>query len=183
MGIYFDTRREAHFFADGDDHAATLYHEAVHQLFQESQKAARNIGGTANFWAIEGVALYFESLTQHDHPLLGSYFTIGEATAGRFPAARRRVADDEFFVPLAELVAMDQSAIQRSPHIAPLYSQSAGLATYFMHGESGQRREPLIRYLQAVYSGRDDAQSLTRLTGKSYAELDAAYRLFVQTGR
>jgi hypothetical protein len=32
LGIYFDTHRQAHFFAGPDENAGPLYHEAVHQL-------------------------------------------------------------------------------------------------------------------------------------------------------
>ncbi len=39
LGIYFDDLREAHFYAGDDVDTATLCHEAVHQLFQESRRA------------------------------------------------------------------------------------------------------------------------------------------------
>jgi hypothetical protein len=58
LGIYFDTDREAHFFADDSTEPrndGTLYHEAMHQLFQESRRAARQIGAVHNFWVIEGI--------------------------------------------------------------------------------------------------------------------------------
>ena len=35
-----------------------------------------------------------------------------------------------------------------------LYSQSSGLAAFLIDGEQGRYREPLVRYLQAVYAGR-----------------------------
>ena len=182
LGIYFDTHREAHFYATTDDSSPTLYHEAVHQLFQETRKAARNIGTAANFWVIEGIALYFESLTAHDDAQLGSYFTIGAADAGRVPAARQRVLDNEFLMPTAELVRLGKLDLQRHAQIAALYSQSAALATLLMHGRNGSYREPLIRYLQVVYAGRDNAETLSELTGQSYAELDRASRKFVKRG-
>ena len=98
LGIYFDAYHEAHFFAADDVTAAgspaattaepavaTLYHEAVHQLFQESKPTPRQIGVVANFGIVEGVAAYFETLTEHRDPKAGLYFTIGESTAGRLP--------------------------------------------------------------------------------------------------
>ena len=36
LGIYFDTARTAYFFADEDQEPSTLFHEATHQLFQET---------------------------------------------------------------------------------------------------------------------------------------------------
>ena len=51
---------------------------------------------------IEGVATYFETLTEHERSQAGLYFTIGESTAGRLPAARQKLRDG-FYIPLAEL--------------------------------------------------------------------------------
>jgi hypothetical protein len=189
LGIYFDTQREAHFFdvaAGGPVAAATgppvatLYHEAVHQLFQESRPAARQIGRTANFWIVEGVAAYFETLTEHNDREAGLYYTIGESTAGRMPAARARLADG-FYLSLAELSRFGKTDLQSHPEIARLYSQSAGLSEFLLHAENGRYREPLVRYLKAVYSGRDSEQTLAESTGQSFDELDAAYRRFMES--
>jgi hypothetical protein len=174
LGIYFDDTREAHFFAGADQDAGTLYHEAVHQLFQETKPAARRIGGLANFWVIEGVATYFETLTEHNDPRTGLYFSIGESRAGRMPAARQRLMEG-FYIPLAELTQLGKDELQRHAEIGKVYSQSAGLAAFFMDGEQGRYREPLVRYLDVVYAGRDDADSLSQATGAGYDELDAAY--------
>ncbi len=68
LGIYFDTTRSTHFFTGPEQDAGTIYHEAVHQFFQESRHAARSVGGLSNSWLVEGVACYFESLAEHDDP-------------------------------------------------------------------------------------------------------------------
>jgi hypothetical protein len=181
LGIYFDREREAHFFAGKDQDAGTLSHEAVHQLFQESRPAARHVGELANFWVIEGVATYFETLTEQGDPNTGLYYTIGEATAGRLPAARRRLLEDGFYVPLAELTRLGKSDVQRQPEIAKLYSQSTGLAAFLVDADQGRYREPFVRYLEAVYAGRDDADSLSTATGISLSELDVAYRRYLES--
>ncbi len=180
LGIYFDVEREAHFFAGEDQDAGTLYHEAVHQLFQESQPAAKRVGSLANFWVVEGVATYFETLTEHNDPVAGLYYTVGESTAGRLPAARERLFDG-FYIPLAELTPLGKSDVQRHPEIAKLYSQSAGLAAFLMDGERGRYREPLVRYLDAIYAGRDNDRSLAEAAGASYQELDARYRRHMES--
>lgn len=193
LGIYFDAHREAHFFAGdaaaggspaipptGEPPVATLYHEAVHQLFQETKPAAREIAGAANFWIVEGVATYFETLTEHAAGAAGPYYTVGEASAGRMPAARERLSDG-FYVPLAELTRLGKDELQRHPEITKLYSQSAGLAAFLMDGEQGRYRESLVRYLAAVYAGRDTAGSLADATGSSYPELDDEYRRYLQS--
>ena len=71
--------------------------------------------------------------------------------------------------------------MQRHPDIAKLYSQSSGLAAFLIDGEQGRYREPLVRYLQAVYAGRDNAQIALDATGTSYEELDAAYRRYMES--
>jgi hypothetical protein len=181
LGIYFDTDREAHFFAGDDQNIATLNHEAVHQLFQETRPAARQVGGRANFWIVEGIATYFETLCEHRDPVAGLYFTIGESSAGRVPSARRRLLEDGFYVPLEELVPLGKTDLQRYPELAKLYSQSSGLAAFLMDGDDGRYREPLVVYLTAVYAGRDDANSLSQAAGAANAELDAAYRRFLES--
>jgi hypothetical protein len=181
IGIYFDVNRESHFFAGEDQDAGTLYHEAVHQLFQESDAAARRVGEGTNFWIIEGIATYFETLREHDDSSGGQYYTIGEGSAGRLPAARKRLLKDGYYVPLARFVRLGKSDLQRRPDLAQLYSQAAGLATFLMDADEGRYREPLIRYLVSVYAGRDDPRTLARAVGCSYRELDVKYRQFVES--
>jgi hypothetical protein len=180
LGIYFDAFREAHFFAGDDRGTGTLFHEAVHQLFQESKPTTKQIGTTANFWLIEGVATYFETLTEHDDPQKGLYFTIGELTTGRLPAARNRLRDG-FYIPLAELTKLNKDDLQRHPEVAKLYSQSSGLAAFLIDGEQARYREALVGYLQAVYAGRDDPQTLSKVTKAKYTELDAQYRRYMES--
>jgi hypothetical protein len=180
LGIYFDANREAHFFAGPDQNLRTLYHEAVHQLFQESKPAARQIAGAANFWVVEGVATYFETLTEHADGVAGPYYTVGQSTAGRLPAARERMLEG-YYVPLGELTQLGKDDLQRHPHIAKLYSQAAGMTAFLIDGQQGRYRESLVRYLQAVYAGRDNDQSLAEATKNSYQELDAQYRRFLES--
>jgi hypothetical protein len=149
-------------------------------LFQETKPTAKRIGGLANFWVIEGVATYFESLTEHNNPEAGLYFTIGESHAGRLPAARERLAAG-FYVPLVELTQLGKDDLQRHAEIGKVYSQSAGLAAFFMDGDGGRYREPLVRYLDAVYEGRDGDDSLSDTMGASYDELDAAYHEYMES--
>jgi hypothetical protein len=160
--------------------APTLYHEAVHQLFQESKPSAKRIGAMANYWVVEGAANYFETLSEHVDPQAGLFYTIGEAAAGRLPSARQRLRDG-FYIPIGELVKLNQDELQRHPEIRKLYSESTGLAAFLVDGENGRYREPLVRYLQAVYTGRDNAGTLAEVTETSTAELDAQYRRFMES--
>ena len=186
LGIYFDDLRETHFFAgdsntEGGQDPGTIYHEAVHQFFHESRRAARSVGASSNAWLIEGVACYFESLTEHQDESGVRYFTIGTPAAGRLPAARHRLLVNDYYVPLAELSALGIKEFQQRSDLPRLYSQSAGLATFLMHYEKGKYRSALAKTLQLLYAGRDKPSTLADQTGQNFAELDRQYRQFLES--
>ncbi len=119
-GIYVPRRRTAYFFVPDQGEGAkpmfddtVLYHEAVHQLFAESRTVAPEPARHQNVWLVEGIACYFESLSEQD-----GYLTVGGTQAERFRAAKFRLLNDRFYVPLAELSALGKDALQRDPRIA-----------------------------------------------------------------
>jgi hypothetical protein len=182
LGIYFDADRESHFFAGKDQDPGTIAHEAVHQFFYESaNKPARQLATIANVWAVEGVACYFESLVERASEGGGRVFSIGTPEAGRLPAARHRRVVDNYYVPLAELTALGMTDLQHRGDIARLYSQSAGLAAFFMDYQGGMYRKPFRTLLTHIYAGRDKADTLATVTGRSYAELDREYQSFMES--
>jgi hypothetical protein len=140
---------------------------------------APDVGRASNFWAIEGIACYMESLAEQAG---GAYYTLGGSNAGRVPAARHRLLTDDFYVPLSELVGLGMQQLQSDPRIQPLYSQSAGLADFFMHDGNGRYREPFVSYLTAIYRGRASERTLTELMGVNYETLDRQYRVFLSQG-
>lgn len=181
LGIYFDHLRESHFFAGPEQDAGTLWHEAVHQMFQESVRSTKDVGELANAWVVEGVACYFESLAKHNDPAVGQIFSIGTPEAGRLLAARHRRLVDDYFVPLREFSAIGASTLRQREDIAKLYTQAAGVATFLMHYQDGVYRRPLVAYLQTVYAGRDKPTTLAEVTGRSFEQLDREYRDFLES--
>ncbi len=173
LGIYFDTSRIAYFFADEDQEPTTLFHEATHQLFQECRAVSKDVGQSDNFWIIEAAACYMESLDRRS-----GYVTLGGADDGRMPAARHRLLEDNFYFPLAELVALGKQGLQHNADIAKLYSESAGLAAFLL----SRYPAATVKYLESVYTGNADRDTLARLTGRSYADLDQEYRAFMEAG-
>jgi hypothetical protein len=181
LGIYFDNTRTLHFFAGEDQSPGTITHEAVHQFFQESTKSARNVGGLANAWILEGIACYFESLTPVQLAEALQAFSVGTPDKGRLAAAYKNAIQDGFYIPLEELTRLGTSDLQRRSDIAKLYSQSAGLATFFMHYRDGLYRPALMEYLRLVYAGQDKPTTLEEVTGVSFGELDAQYHEFLKS--
>lgn len=181
LGIYFDGERECHFFAGEDQDPGTIAHEAVHQFFYESAaKPTRHLAATANAWAVEGAACYFESLTEgEDLGGGGRSYAIGAAEAGRLPAARHRRIVDDYYVPLAELSALGMLDLQARSDVARIYSQSAGLAAFFIDADDGAYRGAFREFLALVYAGRDTADKLAEVTGRSFGEFDERYRAFM----
>lgn len=175
LGIYFDRHRRGYFFAGQGQDPGTLYHEATHQFFHESRRTARQVGTWNNFWIVEGIAAYMESLRAER-----DYWVLGGRDADRVAAARSRLGRDGFYVPLGRLARMGTDDLQRAPEIQKLYSQMAAAATFLMHYDAGRYRTALMRYLRTVYEGRSRPDTLAQLTGTRYDVLDEQYREFLQ---
>jgi hypothetical protein len=174
QGIYWTPTHTAWFMApqDADEGArATVHHEATHQLFAEMRKTSPLAGERCGFWAIEAAACYMESLQPTDYG-----WTVGGRDAGRAPAARERLVDDGFYVPLDELSSLGRRELQADDRLPQIYSQISGLADFFMNGEQGRYREAFVEYLARIYTGTVDPDTLARLCGSSFADLDDAYR-------
>jgi len=174
-GVYVEQTRRAYFFVAEEPDDRTMYHEATHQLFHELRPTAPNVARKANFWIIEGIAMYMESLHSEE-----GYEVLGGLDDERMRAACYRLLQDGFYVPLEEFVSYGMERWQNDLRIATLYSQAAGLTHFLVHYDSGRYREALLRYLLAVYEGRDQLDTLAQLTGVSYAELDEQYREFIE---
>lgn len=173
-GVYRDQQKSAFFYAGDPAPVATWYHEATHQLFHENGRVARSVGERQNFWIIEGIALYMESLVRHD-----GYATVGGVDATRLQFARYRVLEEDYYQPLPEFVSLSHDRLQLHAEIRRLYSQAAGLSHFLMDGRDGMYRPAVSKYLRAVYQRRDEPDTLAKLTGQSLADLDREYREFL----
>jgi hypothetical protein len=183
VGFYSDRGKIAYFFAGENQHEGTLFHEATHQLFRETKTGTVDPGRKTNYWVVEGVACYMESLAQHqliDGETYGQYYTVGGENAGRVPAARKRLVDDQFYVPLRELVAAGMEALQHSTRLPMIYSQSTGLTFFFLHADGARYRPAFNEYLTAVYMGRANLDTLEKTTHQRCEELDSEYREFLK---
>jgi hypothetical protein len=171
LGIYWTPTHTAWFFPGEGQEPTTVHHEAAHQLFAEIRKTSPLAGERCGFWAIEAAACYLESLEPAEFG-----WTVGGRDAGRAPAARERLLDDGFHVPLAEIAAMGRRGFQSDERLPQIYSEISGLADFFMNGRHGRYREAFVAYLARVYTGTVDPDTLARLCHRSYAQLDDEYR-------
>lgn len=171
LGIYWTPTRTAWFFVGEGQQPTTVHHEAVHQLFAEKRRTSPLAGERAGFWAIEAAACYLESM---EPTTFG--WTVGGRDAGRAAMARERLLEDGFHVPLAEITAFGRRGLQADERLPQIYSEISGLADFFMNGQQARYREAFIEYLTRIYTGTVDADTLSRLCRRSYADLDDEYR-------
>jgi hypothetical protein len=177
IGYYSAAVRTSFFFAGKDSDDRTLYHEATHQLFHESRPVSPKAGSLANFWIIEGIAMYMESLQVHD-----GYYELGGFDDQRMIAAHYRLLNDRFYIPFADLVGYGMEKLQKDPDIATIYSQAAGQTHFLIHYDHGRYRDALVTYLATVYAGQDTEQTLSKITGENYGDLDKQYKEFMEKG-
>jgi hypothetical protein len=160
-GYYSPRHRMSFFYWDGAKSFPTLVHELTHQFFQEwsGDEPAFDADNSPGFWAIEGVALYVESLSIQK---IGGAMVVdvGGWDAPRLQAGRYRRLHDEFWVPWEEFSRFDGQTFRNSNEIAAWYSQACGLVHRWLDG-SEQDFERFVEYLNAVYGGRGvDAASI-----------------------
>ena len=176
LGIYWTPTQTAWFFSSQDSDSRTVEHEATHQLFAESWPTSPSAGSKHGMWALEAAACYMESLQKTDFG-----FTVGGRQSGRVPAARERLLDDNFFLPLRQLSKLGRRALQNEPELPKIYSQLSGLADFFMNGERGRYRNAFTEYLVQIYRGTAEQETLWKLCGRSPEQLDTEYKRYLSS--
>ena len=178
LGYYAEKPRTAYFYAGDDGTLATWFHEATHQLFHERQrKGVRPAGMDDNFWVVEGIATYMESLRKGD-----GYCTVGGPGAYRLQFARYRALTEGYDVPLAKLVTLGRDDVKgMGADLPKLYSLAAGLSQFFMDADNGKLRDAFVNYLDDVYRDKATATTLATLVGQPYQAIDQQYGEFLRT--
>ena len=180
LGVYHERTRRAYFFADGKGDQRTLYHEATHQLFHESRPVAPDVGRKTNFWIVEGIAMFMESLRQEN-----GYYTLGGFDDQRLYAAKYRFTHDHFYIPLGEFVDIGIAALQTRPAnrqtLQPVGRPGPFLWSSTTAAAIATRWSPISCRLHRPRRPQDPGPTLTGATG--YDELDKEYRKFIEAGR
>lgn len=168
-GMYLHQERTSYFFADSPRAQSTWRHEAAHQLFHETSRAGNDVGRGSCFWAVEGAAMYLESLRSRP-----GYAVLGGLGARRVQFARNWGLTGRFRIPLAKLAALGREEIQRSEEIRQIYSQAAGVA-HFLIDRDRRSRAAFQQLLSAVYAGTATETTLFQLLGQGPETLDREY--------
>ena len=175
---YYNSDQEVSYFYDGDDRAMdTWRHELTHQLFRESGRANKQAFEKQFIWLDEGIATYFESMTD-----FGCYVTLGGFDARRLQYARMRRLLENYHVPMKELSAIGRTGLQNRKDIAQVYSESAGLTDMLINGSKGVYEQRLTQFLKLIYKGRVKQNAFESIMGQTFEELDNLYPKHLKVG-
>ena len=174
---YYNDVRELSFFPYGTESSIrdTWRHELNHQLFRETIRARPEPFRDSMLWLDEGVAMYFESLDDHD-----DYVTLGGFETRRLQYARIRRLRENFYVPMAELSSLSLAQLQARPDIAKIYSQSAGMVHMLMDRNRGQGQQVLLEYMKAIHRRPTAPEVLEKMLGTTWAQLDKDYKPYLE---
>lgn len=173
----------AYFYAEEDSNLRTVIHEATHQLFAETRAytlvptAMKNCpaqGLEYNYWVIEGIAMFMESLKESP-----GLHELGDFRDINLYIARYYFLRKKFYIPFEQFTAMGYTLFHNSQCENEHYRQATGVTWFLLFYDNGKYRDAFIRYLSLVYSGLDKPETLSELTGVSYSQLDKEYKQFM----
>ncbi len=173
-GFYSDRHQSLFLYLDDPRPEGTWMHEQAHQLFQESASARKDPVERSHTWALEGIAMYFESLVDRGH-----YATLGGFDHSRLQYARINWTREGFFEPFDALTRLGREAFQRDPNVGKLYSQSAAMAHFLMSDSKGKYRTAMLQLIELMYQRRAKLDSLEKLCAVPLAQLESEYQQFL----
>ena len=159
-GYYDPNQKVAYFYWDGIKTASTVVHELTHQFFYEAsaKPVTLDTDRGLGFWAVEGVALYMESMSTR---ICGGGLIadVGGWDSPRLQAGRYRRLHDKYWVSWDEFRTADGKRFRGEADIRAWYSQAAGLAHLWLDGTNVQR-QTFVRYIASVYANKETPELL-----------------------
>lgn len=181
-GVYLPRDRVSYFFHDPEvsDPLDTVYHEVTHQLLFESDPRMRDVAADGGYWAVEGLACYFESFRDEEEAARTGRPVAGDVDHERIYWARHRVLVEGYYLPLEQFDRLGMRLFQAAPNQDDLrrrYSQSTGLTHFLIHYDNGRYRDGFLEYLTRLYaSSATSRRGLQTILGVPYQLLDRQYR-------
>lgn len=174
-GFYSSSEKTSYFY-DGDEMVqGTWRHELTHQLFRESGRTNKNAVDNQFIWIDEGVATYFESLSD-----FGDYVTLGGFDARRIQYSRIRRLLENFHIPIEQLSSFGRKELQQHPDIERVYSESAGLTDMLINDQEGACEQALSKFLWLIHKGKVKPSTFEDVMGRTHEQLDEQYQEFLK---
>lgn len=181
-GVYLPRDRVSYFFDDPEqtDPYDTLYHEVTHQLLFESDPRMRDVAESGGYWAVEGLACYFESFRPPDEAEQLGRPIAGDIDHDRMRWARYRVLVEGYFVSMQQFDRLGMKLYQSArseDELRRRYSQSTGFSHFLLHYDDGRYRDGFLEYISRLYAPRSPRRpTLESILGVPYSMLDRQYR-------
>lgn len=177
-GFYGDQRRTMFLFASPTDDPATRRHELTHQLFREATPSGlgRTMPGQkSDFWLVEGIAGYLESLRFE-----GGRATVGGWDSPRLQFARYRVFANNDFMDVDELHPESMSQVQSRSDLQRWYAHAIMQTHWWMDASAGDKeaRGWLFAKLAELYKiklpdrSSAEGRQLTASSMKDFLSID-----------
>lgn len=158
---FYDPASRCSYFYVGDETTLdrSRTHEWTHQLFAEATNRSRRdladpVGEARDFWLVEGIAGYMESLTTvglDDATMMsGGNMILGGWDSSRLQFARSRLVGGQPPIPLSRLRPMGRREAQGLPDLARWYGDSIAWTHFAM--QIPEHRRWLLRQLADLYS-------------------------------
>jgi len=188
IGIYRPDDRVAYFFHDPEPDTPTnetMFHEVTHQIMSESTSAKiDNLGQYANFWLVEGIACYMESVRIDKQGKLH----VGDPNHIRVRSAQHYLVQEGFFIPIQQFTSLGINEFQAPADTRTLqryYAQATALTHFFLHADDGKFRDAFISHVANVYSPvariRNKPPTLEKETETAFAGLDVQYKNYLSS--
>ncbi len=149
-GFYSDMRQTTFLYGGvGDDTTPTRHHELTHQMFREatfSRLGTRSPGEQSDFWLVEGIAGYMESLS-----FIDNLATVGGWNSERLQYARYRILVGGDSMPLSELRADGRIAAQRRSDLSRYYAHAITQTHFLLDGGVTGSRQWVFNTLADLY--------------------------------
>ena len=172
VGYYWFAQKTSFFFHDEDPSIEkTWVHELTHQLMHESVPISKNSVIKSSIWAVEGIAVYMESLMDFE-----THVTVGGEDAERLNYCRHNYFRRGFFVEMSALNSMTQQGFIRSKSVKALYSLSGAYCQYLMSQE--KCRDDFFSFLRLVHQGKNSSRVFEKLSEQ--VSFDEGFKRFLQ---
>lgn len=155
-GFYSDLKRISFFHDADEDDTATRHHELTHQLMSEATEAKPKLrpGEQSDFWIVEGVACYMESVV-----FASDFATVGGWESSRLQFARHRVLGSGDELPISQLAGEGRLAVQKRDDLARWYSFASVYTHQLIDQDNGNGLIELLQRLATTYQMRIQALS------------------------
>lgn len=172
VGYYWFAKKTSFFFHDEDPSIEkTWVHELTHQLMHESVPISKSSMIKSSIWAVEGIAVYMESLMDFE-----THVTVGGEDAERLNYCRHNYFRRGFLVEMSALNAMTQQGFIRSKSVKALYSLSGAYCQYLMSQE--KCHDDFFNFLRLVHQGKNSSRVFDKLSEQ--VSFDEGFKAFLK---